>query len=86
MGEPPEGMTIDHEDRNGLNNRRDNLRFITFSENTRNSGFVESASNIEKRGNSYRARIKINGERISLGSFQTEWDAKQAIKDFLCAL
>lgn len=83
MGTPPEGKTIDHEDRNGLNNQRHNLRFITFSENTINSEAYSKGS-VEKHGNKYRVRIKREGVRITIGSYETEWDAQQALKDFIC--
>jgi hypothetical protein len=37
IGERPEGMVIDHIDRNSLNNHVSNLRYITPKENTHNS-------------------------------------------------
>ena len=37
MGDPPDGMVIDHIDRNRLNNQKENLRFCTYSENAMNS-------------------------------------------------
>ena len=37
IGERPEGLDIDHIDRNKLNNRADNLRYCTSSENIRNT-------------------------------------------------
>lgn len=36
IGERPEGLVIDHIDRNKLNNHIDNLRYITFTENLYN--------------------------------------------------
>ncbi len=33
---PPDGLQIDHKDRNGLNNRRSNLRHVTHGENLQN--------------------------------------------------
>ena len=36
LGERPEGLVIDHIDRNKLNNNVSNLRYITFQENLKN--------------------------------------------------
>jgi len=36
IGERPEGLQIDHIDRNKLNNRADNLRYVTANENQQN--------------------------------------------------
>jgi hypothetical protein len=38
---------------------------------------------ISKRGGSFRARVSLDGKRISIGTFVTEADAKGAIAEFL---
>ena len=38
MGQPPRGQSIDHVDRNRLNNTRENLRFATAVSQARNRG------------------------------------------------
>lgn len=43
MGKAPKGFCIDHINRNKLDNRRKNLRFVTYSENSINSDRVEKA-------------------------------------------
>lgn len=55
-GKIPEGMLIDHKDRNGLNNQLDNLRLVTYTENNRNiskkknnkSGFIGVSKKVDK--------------------------------------
>lgn len=37
VGDRPEGLCIDHKDRNRLNNCLENLHYVSYSENTKNS-------------------------------------------------
>lgn len=79
---PKDGMTPDHRDRNGLNNRRCNLRYATKSQQTTNQ-FRRNASKTSKyRGVSwnrdtqkYRVLIQINGRKTHGGLFESEEDA-----------
>ena len=41
IGKAPKGFVIDHINRNKLDNRRQNLRFVTPSENTLNSDRID---------------------------------------------
>lgn len=76
MGEP-EGLEVDHEDCNGLNNRRKNMRAATRMQNKHNeriksnnqSGF--KGVGFHKRQGRWRARIMINGQRKWLGYYDT---------------
>lgn len=77
-----EGMQVDHKNGNRTDNRRQNLRHCTHSENCRNS-FVRSDNKLGIKGVSfhqgkYRARIFDNGKRITLGRFKTPEEAKLA--------
>lgn len=69
----PDGIQVDHDNRNGLDCRRFNMRFITHGGNCRNcvkknkSGYTGVTIN----GNKYQASIRINNERIILGQFNT---------------
>jgi hypothetical protein len=71
------GFEIDHIDGDGLNNRRSNMRLSTHAENMRNrriaknntSGFKGVAW--DKNGAKWRAKIKVDGEQIHLGQFDT---------------
>ncbi len=83
MGERPEGKIIDHINSDGLDNRRENLRFATLSQNGQNKikqkGKYQSdytgVSNTEN--GKYRATIS-NGSYIHIGRFNTEEEAAKA--------
>lgn len=77
MGDPPMGLMIDHVDGNGLNNCRENLRFVTRRQNAQNSHRMFKTSkypgvSFVKRENKWRSLVWINGIRKELGSFPTE--------------
>jgi len=66
---------VDHKDLNGLNNRRENLRLsnpLTSSRN-RKKHFNSSTDykGVSTEDGRFRARIKVNGKQIGLGSYMT---------------
>jgi hypothetical protein len=75
---------VDHIDRNKLNNKIENLRQITVSENQQNrdknkfnlSGF--KGVSYHKRDKLYRARITINKQEKIIGYFKKPEDAYKA--------
>jgi hypothetical protein len=78
---------VDHINRNGLDNRRCNLRIATISQNNANrskSAIINGKSTTSKyKGVSFnkgkqmwRARISFNGKDKELGYFKTEEEAK----------
>ena len=83
LGRPPTKMKTDHIDRNGLNNQKDNLRFVSHSTNMRNSARIDNAKYVEKHGNGYRARITINGLTNRLSLYATPEEAYFAAMEFL---
>jgi hypothetical protein len=77
-GEWP-ALLVDHIDGNKSNNRISNLRLATPSENARNRGRNIGCGEFPMGGVSrerYRARIKIDGKSVHLGSFDTEQEAR----------
>jgi hypothetical protein len=72
----------DHENHDGLDNRRANLRPATRRQNLHNQrpvrGGTSQYKGVSRRGNRWRARIKVNGQEIALGYFSAETDAARA--------
>ena len=77
--------TIDHKDRNGLNNKWDNLRLATRSENSSNRGKRHSNHSgfkgVSKNGNKWVARVTKDYKTVYLGSYSSKEEAHQAYKD-----
>lgn len=77
----------DHVDGNPHNNRRDNLRIATRSQNSINSKCYKSNTSgctgvvrNKGRGNPWIVTINVKGQRIYLGIFSTYEDAVKARK------
>lgn len=72
---------VDHIDRNPLNNRKNNLRLVSKSQNAMNSKKrIDNSSGIKgvsfnKSRNKYETYINIKGKRIRLGKFDNIKDA-----------
>lgn len=80
---PPDGLLVDHKDRDGLNCQKHNMRLATRAQNAANSPRIQSETGSGYRGvvynwNKWRARIKVCGEFIYLGSFVTKEEAARA--------
>lgn len=81
----PHGLEVDHRDHDGLNNRRDNLRLATRSQNNANASRRGSDPTSAFRGVSWarhdqrwRAQITAAGRHIYLGNFVSEVAAARA--------
>lgn len=85
----PEGMLVDHANRNRLDNRKTNLRICTVEQNAQNSSRHKDARSpyrgvYEHRDTRaggcvrYVARIGFNGNQLHLGRFITPEDAAAA--------
>ena len=75
-GTIPDGYKIDHIDRNGKNNRIENLRLATHQENLWNNSANGFCWN--KRINFFNAQITINGKQKNLGRYSNIIDARAA--------
>lgn len=82
----PIGMVVDHQNKDTLDNRRSNIRVCDYSTNLMNRDIGASnktgcmgVSFYKGRGK-YVAEIKVNGKKISLGSFVNLSDAVEIRK------
>lgn len=86
LGLPPGRVPqVDHVDRDGLNNRRANLRTCTAAQNVANQGIRKTSDSGIKgvRQTLYGrwiARICVDGNRRHLGTFETAEDAELAYR------
>lgn len=80
----PDGMFIDHINRNKLDNRKANLRVVTRSQNNANRSSFKNSTSVykgvhwNKKSGLWEATIKKDGHQISLGMFDNEVAAASA--------
>jgi hypothetical protein len=77
---------VDHIDNNRTNNRVDNLRWVTSSENSMNRS-ISSKNKSGYKGvcyddvnNNWKAYIKINERQMNIGNYKTKEEAVEARK------
>jgi hypothetical protein len=85
MMNPPKGLVVDHRNRDGLDNRRANLRLATHSQNRCNTNRSKVGCSSQYRGvywhkqkKCWRAHLQYEGKWIWLGRFDSELDAARA--------
>jgi hypothetical protein len=79
----PAGIEVDHEDRNGLNNQKTNLRFASSGQNKHNSGSRDGTSVFKGvcwdiAAVCWSAQIKKNWKKKALGYFHDGTEAALA--------
>lgn len=78
------GECPDHINGNGLDNRRENLRVSTQSQNNANRKQSQATAHKykgalwHKKSSTWRSQIKLNSKSIHLGTFDTDLDAHRA--------
>lgn len=81
-GPIPEGMLVDHIDRDVYNNRVENLRLVTRQQNNANAGGKPRKNDLPKgvtmNGKRFRAKIYHMGETYCLGTYDTPEEAGSA--------
>jgi hypothetical protein len=82
---PPDDLFVDHQNHNGLDNRRRNLRIATLAENgcNKRKTSAECTSRFKgvcwwKLGSNWRAQGRLNGKQFIIGYFDNEIDAAKA--------
>ena len=83
----PENKTIvDHIDNNRTNNKADNLRWVTSSQNNMNRSISNTNTSgykgvcFDKFNNDWKAYIKMNEREINIGNYKTKEEAAEARK------
>lgn len=81
-GDIPNGKTIDHKDGNSKNNRIENLRLCTYSENNSNKKMQRNNKTgykgVHRSGDKYAAGICQNRKIVYLGRYDTATEAAMA--------
>ncbi|MEN6424658.1 MAG: HNH endonuclease [Phycisphaerales bacterium] len=78
---PHKGRVVHHIDRNGLNNRRDNLQVCTPRQHLAGRGPCGAVSQfvgVYRHGDKWEARIRSHGKVYHLGYFDDEVEAAKA--------
>lgn len=84
----PKGQMVDHINHDTLDNRRENLRLVTHTENQQNrqGPTCKSKSGVRgvcwhKKDKKWRAAMNVNKKRFFIGNFDDIHEAEEAIKE-----
>jgi hypothetical protein len=79
----PAGLQVDHINRDGLDNRKQNMRLCSRSENRGNTikqrgNYSSRYKGVSRHGQAWQAHIGENGVLRHLGTFSSETEAAEA--------
>lgn len=80
LGLNDKNVIVDHRDRDGLNNQRENLRVCNKSDNAKNKPprGVSKYTGVSQHYGKWMCRININGKQKHVGLYDTEIEAAEA--------
>lgn len=82
IGDDTKQLCVDHINGNRLDNRKENLRIVTYSENGSNRHVIKSSTGIlrvSKTGDRFLAQMTVNKKQVYLGTYHTADDAARAV-------
>lgn len=90
-GKIPENFQIDHIDGNPLNNKIENLRICTQTQNRQNAKLSKNNTTgyrgvVKTPNNKYQARLTLEGKKLYLGLFNTPEEAFNCVETHRKAL
>jgi hypothetical protein len=92
VNDTPEKLYVDHINFDRLDNRLINLRNVTYAENIRNRRVLSSNTsgykgvNFNRRDNTWRVEIKVDGKSKFGGSYTTKEEAISAARSLYAVL
>lgn len=80
---PPTDLVVHHKNNNGLDNRRSNLQVTTTRVNIRHAHEGIAGHHLDKKSGRWRSTVRDEtGNRISLGMYDTEEQARAVVQNW----